>query len=384
MSKIFKIHNGLVINDTQIITGVTDNSGLTNQSDVLPTSNAVKGYIDNLSESKLNLTGGTITGLLMLSDTLYISGLSSGTTDKILYYNTISKLLTYDDIGISSQWTTSGTSIYYNTGNVTIGSNLIYNDLLVLRKDITNGIGASIHLINNNYMTNNNAETEIVFSTSLSGDTTRLKYSKIHNVGTGTFGQVGRLSFGMTDSGDNYQDILNITPSFVGVGYLSDPTSGNKFAVSGNTHLNGTLYISGLTQSSTNSVLYYNDITSELSWGDKPESSFSAITYNIVYNPEISTPGTYTINITTTDIYYVNISGNTQTSIIFDFSNPIIGKSLTMIVTNSGLSNLTECVFSPTTCKRFGFYDATKTNAVSVLCVSTTATVKYWVIIANT
>lgn len=47
MSKEYKIRNGLVINDSTVITGITNDSGLTNLSTVLPTSNAVKGYVDS-------------------------------------------------------------------------------------------------------------------------------------------------------------------------------------------------------------------------------------------------------------------------------------------------------------------------------------------------
>lgn len=46
MSKEYKIWNGLIINNSQIITGITDDSGLTNLSNVLPTTNAVKGFVD--------------------------------------------------------------------------------------------------------------------------------------------------------------------------------------------------------------------------------------------------------------------------------------------------------------------------------------------------
>ena len=57
MSKEYKIWNGLIINNSSIITGITDDSGLTSvSSNQLVTSNALKGYVDNLSNNKLSLS----------------------------------------------------------------------------------------------------------------------------------------------------------------------------------------------------------------------------------------------------------------------------------------------------------------------------------------
>lgn len=372
MSKEYKIWNGLVINNSPIITGITNDSGLTNLSTVLPTSNAVKGYVDNSVNNKLNLSGGTLTGSLTgtsiyLSDTLYIGGLTIGTTNKIVYYDTVSKVLTYDDMGTSSQWTTSGTSIFYSGGSVTIGSNLQYNEMVIIRKDVPLGTGASLHLINHNAgIGNSNADTEIIFSTRLDsgGTTSRYRYSKIHSIGSGTFGQVGRLSLGMTDSGDNYQDILNIHSTHVSI--------------------SNELYVSGMTNdSSPSNIVYYNTVDGKLTYGTLSSSSgsYSALTYNTInYGSIIQTPGTYTINFTTTDIFNVEISGNTTTDIIFDFSNEIVGKTVVMNIKNP--YDNTSCIFDPTTCKTFGLYDPLKTNAISVLCVSS-VNPKFWVAIAN-
>jgi len=110
---------------------------------------------------------------------------------------------------------------------------------------------------------------------------------------------------------------------------------------------------------------------------------YSAVTYNLSTGNTITTTGTTTIVFNTTDMYFVDISGNTTSGITFDFSGGTIGKTLTMIITNSGVGNTTKCVFNATSCKTFGAYDNTKTNAVSVLCKGTNDP-KYWVVIANT
>jgi len=113
-----------------------------------------------------------------------------------------------------------------------------------------------------------------------------------------------------------------------------------------------------------------------------PELSYSGLSYNVVTGATITTTGTTTINFETTDLYIVDISGNTTTGITFDFSGGTIGKTLTMKITNSGSGNTTECVFS-NNCLVFGNYIPSLTNAISVMCVSTTESVKYWVMIAN-
>lgn len=111
-------------------------------------------------------------------------------------------------------------------------------------------------------------------------------------------------------------------------------------------------------------------------------SSYSGLTYNIVTGATISTTGTTTINFTTTDFYSQVISGNTTTGITYDFTSGVTGKTLTMYITNTGGGNTTGCVFSATTCKTFGVYVPSRTNIISVICVSGTNPC-YFVTIAN-
>ena len=163
--------------------------------------------------------------------------------------------------------------------------------------------------------------------------------------------------------------------------------SGNTFSGTSNLTYNGIdLYVSGMTSNITTDVVYYNNNTGQLTHGLAPTSSsasYSGLTYNSISSGStLQTPGTYTINFTTTDLYSVNISGNTTNSIIFNFSNEIVGKTITMVITNTGFGNFTSCVFDPTSCKTFGDYDSSKTNAISVVCISNTNP-KYWVVIAN-
>lgn len=73
MSNDFRVKNGLSINNTQIITGITDNSGLTNDLYTLPTMNAVKSYTDSkitihgTNTQVLFNSGGTVTGSTKLT-----------------------------------------------------------------------------------------------------------------------------------------------------------------------------------------------------------------------------------------------------------------------------------------------------------------------------
>ena len=111
-------------------------------------------------------------------------------------------------------------------------------------------------------------------------------------------------------------------------------------------------------------------------------AAYSGLTYNLVSGGTLSTTGTTTINFSTTDMYTVDLSGNTTTGITFSFTNGITGKTLTMVITNSGGGNTTGCVFDGTACKTFGTYTPSKTNAVSVICVRGTNP-SYWVTIAS-
>jgi hypothetical protein len=116
------------------------------------------------------------------------------------------------------------------------------------------------------------------------------------------------------------------------------------------------------------------------SGGGGGNPAYSGLTYNIVTGATLTSTGTTTINFTTTDLYSQNLSGTTS-GFTYDFSNPKVGKTLTMNISSTGTT--ATCNFS-TSCKVFGTYTASKTNAISVLCISTSDTIKYWVTIAST
>ena len=109
-------------------------------------------------------------------------------------------------------------------------------------------------------------------------------------------------------------------------------------------------------------------------------STYSGVTYNVINGGTISTTGTTTVNFGITDIYKASITGGSVTGITFDFTNIVVGKTVSMVITSDGS---TACVFNATSCKTFGAYNATKTNAISVLCISL-LNPKFWVAIANT
>ena len=68
----YKIKFGLILNDTQPITGITNNSGLTDSVYELATSDAIKNYIDSniivgQIDQVLYKTGTTLSGSSILS-----------------------------------------------------------------------------------------------------------------------------------------------------------------------------------------------------------------------------------------------------------------------------------------------------------------------------
>lgn len=131
----YKIKFGLILNDTQPITGITNNSGLTDSVYELATSDAIKNYIDSniivgQIDQVLYKTGTTLSGSSILSfdgDNLIMGGnlsLTNGGISDIggYYINLINKtgtptikgkVVTYDS-------TTPFGFKYYPSGNTDI------------------------------------------------------------------------------------------------------------------------------------------------------------------------------------------------------------------------------------------------------------------------
>jgi hypothetical protein len=137
---------------------------------------------------------------------------------------------------MNAQWngTTNLDDNLWRNGNVGIGT-VTPSRLLTIRKDVLNGVGAGIMLMNNQYSGNNGAETEIIFSNYTDTDNP-FRYFKIHNVGAGINGLPDRLSFGSSDLVNSiYQDWLTIKSSGnIGIGTIS-PTSKLDINQSSNT-----------------------------------------------------------------------------------------------------------------------------------------------------
>lgn len=105
-------------------------------------------------------------------------------------------------------------------GNVGIGTTSPVKSLQI-KKNVPNGVGASLMLQNENYSTNNGAETEIILS-HLTDNGNPYRYAKIHTVGADAYGTVDRLSFGIATSSSNYSDILTLkSTGNVGIGTTS-------------------------------------------------------------------------------------------------------------------------------------------------------------------
>lgn len=111
-------------------------------------------------------------------------------------------------------------SLLENGGNVGIGTTNPTRQVTI-RKDIANGVGASLMLVNSTYSANSGAETEIIMN-HYTGDNNPFRYAKIHTVGANGDGTVDRLSLGLVNSSDTYQDVLTLKYNGnVGIGTTS-------------------------------------------------------------------------------------------------------------------------------------------------------------------
>ena len=72
---------------------------------------------------------------------------------------------------------------------------------VTIRKDIANGVGASLMLVNSSYSANSGAETEIIMN-HYTYDNNPFRYAKIHTVGANEEGTVDRLSLGLVNISD--------------------------------------------------------------------------------------------------------------------------------------------------------------------------------------
>jgi hypothetical protein len=114
-------------------------------------------------------------------------------------------------VSSTQYWALSGSNLYpnstsYNVGIGTTGP----GQQLTVEKVTPNGVGGSLMISNPVYATNVGAETQLLFSHWPNGSLP-LRYAKIHTVGADIYGNVDRLSLGVTNSvTDVYSDILTL------------------------------------------------------------------------------------------------------------------------------------------------------------------------------
>lgn len=153
------------------------------------------------------------------------------TSIKILLL-TVTSFLFVENVLRAQSWTPASPNIYFTGGNVGIGTT-VPSKLLTLTKPVSNAMGASIYLSNNQYASNVGAGTEIIFG-HFSDTQNPRRYSRIYSIGTQAYGTADRLSFGSSD--DTYTDAMSITfpNNNVGIGTTNPVT---KLDVNGSINL---------------------------------------------------------------------------------------------------------------------------------------------------
>ena len=237
MANEYKIWNGLTINDTQSITGITNDSGLTNQSFVIPTSNAIVGYISGqLSiESSIRVS---IESSLMTS----ISGEISTRTgaDSSLTTSISGEVSTRTGTDLSLSTSLSG-EISTRTG---VDSSLI----IALSSEIST-----------RYVIDNDLNTTISSEISTrTGVDSSLTTSLSSEVSTRT-GVDSSLTTSLSS------EVSTRTGADTSLSVIVN----TKLSVSGGT-ISPLFYLSGLTQGTTSNVIYIDSSNGKITYDIKP------------------------------------------------------------------------------------------------------------------
>ena len=306
MSNEFNIKHGFISKDNSIVNGSLtattfygDGSNLTGISGVdtyvtggtytsgtaVFTNNTggtfnVTGF---LTGNYLPLSGGTVTG-----DTNFTNGLTANTISATTYYNLPPDL-----------WSQSGSSIYYNGGNVGIGTTTPTGNL-----DISNGTDSSI--------TNLDGAVGPYMSVVSTDTTKRCILSAVNDTTSLSFGQIGITNTGSTGYGSPGDGYIYSNAASNGLNIISQPGTGTEDYIR--------LYAGGNAQTSTASIHIDGDGTNKGFVGigtitptEKLEVSGNT---KISGTLNIGTLGTGTsVNNLGVDVNGNVVSGNTNTGI---------------------------------------------------------------------
>ena len=344
MAHEMKINYGIIINNTQTITGVTTNSGLTGVSDYnLPTEKAVKLYVDNKvyqSNSGLSYTLSGLTDVAINSpqfrQSLVYDGSkwvnSGNTTDLSPYYTsaqTNANFLSantsyYTQAQANANFLSANTnfSLYVTTGTTqTISGQKTFSGPVFMLNGLTvSGTTTFINTqnlnVSNNYITVNSGETGSGVTAGFAGlIVKRGVYADYYIDWSETQGNFRVGASGQTQAVATRQD----TPTPFGIAYWNlggpyrfDTSTAMVFNTGSSTLVMGagagisTPYLTASTYAFVNNLTVTN-------------ANITTLTASTIYISTISLPSLSTVGITGTSLY---VSGPiTSTGLISTTNN---------------------------------------------------------------